>query len=340
MIDTTSWKVSVTQEQFNKIISRSKEYTEYDHEIKETRFRILRNNLDIGSYDSNITIKCFESQTLYLEFSVAKQRLGNNVELLYPSQLEQALAGVHKNLVDRFGDFPTYKNWYLTRLDLCYAWRLQDQNTAVDALKTLKTFDYPRKFKFLYKEAVMWRGKYFSLKFYLKQPEFIKHDYKKLIIYGHEVLANRIRLLSEGVLRFEITFRKETLNNIFGKKLIIYRDLIEKDKLEHILAEYLDKLLLHLDQTVMDDKQVLGKLRSAYPNRTALRLFNFYILYNSPQLNHRQILIDHYAPSTIWRNKTDIAKTGVGLPDHELSLFTLNIPSELVVNKDISLSER
>lgn len=336
MIDTTTWKVQVTEEQFNKIISRSKEYVEYDHELKQTGFRILRSNLHIGSYDSNITLKCFESQTVNLEFSVPKQHTGNNIELLYPSQLEQALKTIHANLVEHFGDFPSYKNWYLTRLDLCYAWKLQDQKTAKDALKTLKTFDYPRKFKFLYKEAVMWRGKYFSLKFYLKEPEFLKHDFKELVKKGFEEYAKRIGTLSSGVLRFEITFRKEALNNLFGKKLITYRVLLDKDLLEDTLLEYLNKLLFHLDQTVMDDKQVLECLRKTYSNRKALRLFVFYMLYNSPKLNHRQILHDHYNPSTIWRNKSDIAKAGVGLPDHNLSTFTLNIPSELVVNKDLS----
>ena len=336
MIDTTTWKVQVTEEQFNKIISRSKEYVEYDHELKQTGFRILRSNLHIGSYDSNITLKCFESQTVSLEFSVPKQHGGNNVELLYPSRLEQTLLSVHTNLLKHFGDFPSYKNWYLTRLDLCYAWKMRDQKTAVDALKTLKTFDYPRKFKFLYKEAVMWRGKYFSLKFYLKEPEFIKHDFKELVKKGFEEFAKQIGILSSGVLRFEITFRKEAINNLFGKKLITYKDLLDKEKLENTLSEYLNKLLLHLDQTVMDDKQVLECLRKTYSNRKALRLFVFYMLYNSEKINHRQILIDHYNPSTIWRNKCDIAKAGVGLPDQNLSTFTLNIPSELVVNKDLS----
>ncbi len=338
MIDTIAWSVDLTNEQLEKILSKSKEYTEYDHVSGETNFRIVRSNLDIGSFDSNITIKCYETNRAHLEFSVPKQRLGHNVELVYPSQLEQTLATVHASLVEHFGDFPSYLNWYLMRVDLCYAWRLLSQAAAEDALKVLKTFDYPRKSKYLYKDAVMWRGKYFSLKFYLKEPEFYKHDYKKLAEAGYEDLANRVAQLSKGVLRFEITFRKESLNNIFGKRLIICRDLYDKDKLEQILSQYLNKLLLNLDKSSMDDNGVLQQLRTAYANRKALRLFNFYILFNSPKLLHRQMLIDNYSNSTIWRNKSDISKSGVGLPDHDLPSFTLNIPSDLVVNKENSQS--
>jgi len=336
MIDTVSWRVMLDESQEEKILSKSKEFTEFDHSSGTTNFRIVKTNIDIGSFDSNVTIKCYESGLAHIEFSLPKQYLGNNIELLYPSRVEQAMNRVYDNLVEHFGDFPHYRNWCLTRFDLCYAWRFGDQKTAEDSLRVLKTFDYPRKNKYIYKDSVMWRGKYFSLKFYLKEPEITKHDYKKLRDKGLYELAETLRELSNGVLRFEITFRKEALNNLFNKRTLSYRDLQDKDKIETILSIYLNKLLLKLDPSTMGDRDVLKTLRNTYSNRKALRLFTFYLLYNSPKLNHRQILIDHHNPSTIWRNKSDIAKAGVGLPNHDLTSFTLDIPSDLVVNKDES----
>lgn len=184
MIDTTGWKIKVSPEQVNKIRRRSKEISKYDHDSDTSIFKFINDNIYVGSYNSSIILKCNDEDEVYIEFSVPKQYLGNNVELLYPSQLEQALAGIHKSLVDRFGDFPHYMTWKLQRLDLCYSWRLASQDEAAEALEILKTFDYPRKFKFLFPESVMWKGRAYSVKFYLKHPEFIRHDRKKLIESG------------------------------------------------------------------------------------------------------------------------------------------------------------
>lgn len=335
MIDTIAWRVILTQQQADMILKRSKEYSEFDHETNTTNFRILKDNLHIGSYDSNITIKCFEDLRASVEFSLPKQHFGNNVELLYPSQLEQALGGVYARLVDHFGDFPHYRDWFLQRLDLCYGWKYASQAFAKEALNVLKTFDYSRKSKYLYPESVMWRGKTSSIKFYLKQNEYLKHDYKKLIKLGQDDFAKRILVVSEGVLRFEITFRKPAIDYLFKNKHVTYKDILSKEFLERILGEYLGNLTMNLDKVVIDDKEALRRLKQAYPLQKAMRLFSFFKLYNSPKLNYRQIFKDHYNSSTIWRNKRDIANAKVGLPnDKSIPSFELNIPSDLVVNKE------
>lgn len=335
MIDTTGWYVDITPRQAAMIRKRSKEFSEYDHDTKETKFRLVKDNLNIGSYHSSIIIKCFEDSLVYLEFSLPKQHRGNNVELLYPAQLELALGGVHASLVDRFGSFPPYMTWHLQRLDLCYGWRFPSQASAVQALGVLKTFDYPRKSKYLYNESVMWRGRTQSIKFYLKHNEYSKHNRKKLIGSGIDPLTDPIYRLSIGVLRFEITLRKQALDNLFNKKKVTYTDLLSQPFLERTLDEYLKRLTMNLDKSVMDDRETIRRLKETYISQKAIRLFTFYKLFTSPKLNHRQILKDHYNLSTIWRNKRDIAHAKVGLPNHTNPVpFVLSIPSELVVNKD------
>lgn len=335
MIDTTGWRVALTQKQLDLILKKSVEISEYNHELEETRFRILKSNLQVGSFHSNITIRCFDELETYIEFSIPKQFYGNNVLLLYPSQLDRALGGVWQSLVDHFGDFPHYMTWRLQRLDLCYSWRYASQASAEEALAVLQTFDYPRKSKYLYKESVMWRGKTSSIKFYLKHNEYSKHTRKLLIMLDRDPDKDLIYRLSIGVLRFEITFRKEALNDLFSKKQITYKDLLSQEFLERTLARYLNALTMNLDKSVMDDKEALKRLKTHYPRQKAIRLFTFYKLYNSPQLNHRQILKDHYNPSTIWRNKKDIANAKIGLPsDKKIPSFDLTIPSTRVVHPD------
>lgn len=334
MIDTTKWRVTLTENQFNQITKLSREYSGYDNEKQVQIFRSINKDFSIGSYSNNISIKCFEDFSASLEFSVPKQHGGNNVELLYPSQLEQALAGVHRRLVDHLGDFPPYKEWQLDRLDLCYGWRYHSQAAAEEVLKIIKTFDYPRKSKYLYKESVIWRGRKLSIKFYLKRNEFLKHDFSKLKRERYQDFAYKVLELSNGVLRYEITIRKEALCYLFEKKRVTYIDLLSNSFLERILDQYLKGLTLNLDRTVMQDKDVVRVLKESYSKQKAMRLFTFYKLYSSPKLNHRQILKDHYHPSTIWRNKRDIALANVGLPSSKPVIFDLDIPSKLVVNPD------
>lgn len=327
--------MDLTPEVIQNILRRSKEYSEYDHETKTTNFRIVKDNLHFGSYESSIILKCFESEEAYIEFSIPKQYLGNNVELVYPSSLEQALAGVHGSLVDRFGAFPSYRNWRLQRLDLCYGWKYSSQASAAAILNVLKTFDYPRKNKYLYQESVMWRGKTSSIKFYLKYPEFIRHDYKKLVQLGKDEYADKILKLSEGVLRFEITFRKPAIDTLFGRRTVYYSSLLDLDFLETALDLKLGQLTMNLDKSVIDDNEALRRLKLIYPSQKAIRLLNFYILYNSTNINHRRMIRENYTYTTIWRYKSDIAKAKLGLPNFKSPVeFKLDIPSDLVVNTD------
>jgi hypothetical protein len=340
MVDTLKFKIPLSEKQFKLIQGKSCEITKTNNQNNVVEFRIINYDLEIGSYDKKITIKIFDDQYALLELSLPKFYLGNNVELLYPSQVEEALRILQNKLQEHFGDFPPYMKWSIERLDLCYGWKYDSQAFVINALSILKTFDYPRKSKYLYKESVMWKGPYYSLKFYLKQPEFIKHDYHRLKRANIHEFADRILALSDGVLRFEITIRKEQIKYIFDKKIVTYKELLNKINLEHIMGEYVSNLLLHLDHSVMDEQQVLLRLRSKnYSKRKVMALFSFYKLYLSPKLNYRQIYKDTYNNSTIWRYKKYLSEAGVGLPQLDLPInFSLEIPSRFVVNSDPSNS--
>lgn len=339
MIDTVTFWTNITKKQFDRITKRSREYIVTDNELNAIKFHGTKADLKLGSFNSNINIQS-DGETARIEFSLPKQYLGNNVELLYPSMVPVALELVQNRLRDYYGDFPSFKEWNLIRLDLCYAWKWPDKELVKKILEWLKTFDYPPKSKHPYPTSVMWRGKTFTLKFYLKNDEFIRNELNKHPdIYNKDEtgFTRRILDLSEGVFRFEITFRSGALKYVFkSKNKLNYEVLLDKQFLTDRLNFHLNKLLSNLNRKSANDRDVLSKLRAVYNKKKSIRLFEFYNLYFSPNPNDRKSLKDYYDPSTVWRKKRDIASAGVGLPNFNLPFeFDLSIPSKFVVNEDL-----
>jgi hypothetical protein len=66
MIDTTGWKIKVSTEQVRKIRRRSKEVSKYDYESDTSIFKLINDNIYVGSYDSNITLKCNGEDEVYI----------------------------------------------------------------------------------------------------------------------------------------------------------------------------------------------------------------------------------------------------------------------------------
>lgn len=150
---------------------------------------------------------------LTVELSLPKYHQGHNVYLLY--DWEKALRHLgrllQRELVGR-SKFPGIEEWRLRRLDLCYAWKLPNEETArafIDALKRLK---YPWKKPVHYPTTASWPGRTFSAKVYAKHPEFRKHDLCRMLKGGasHE-FVNWVEERSKGVVRFEITCRSQWL---------------------------------------------------------------------------------------------------------------------------------
>lgn len=307
-----------------------------NNETKETTFRIIKKSVELGSYDSKITIRCYDDETVHFELSLPKFVFGHNVFLLYPAQIEEAASMLQNRLQDYFGSFPPYKEWRVERLDICYAWKFQDQRAAYHALTVLKAFDYPRKQKHIYNSSVQWTGRSYSLKFYLKLDEFQAHGLKELknTFFSGEVLK-----LADGVLRFEVTCRKQQIEELFSRKNIYISDLSDNDFIETALEHFLGKLLSNLNPHTTNNIDVINRLTRTFSKRKAQLLWSFYKEWFSKDTYSRQILKDNYCQSTIWRKKRDLALANVGLPSEDVPLdFTLDIPSVHVVNQPMVLA--
>lgn len=175
-----------------------------------------------------------EDSCLVVEFSVPKFWYGHNIFLLYDwfNALQEFRQQFNQQLeLQGELELPALEEWKLARVDVCYAWRFPTQDLAKGFLNSLKTIKFPWKEPTIYRESILFRGASYSLKFYLKLPEFKKHDQKELIRQKASLeWINYLEKEAEGVLRVEATLRWLYLKR---NNIVTVADLIS-DKCEFL----------------------------------------------------------------------------------------------------------
>ena len=334
MIDTIKFKVRVSEEQYQLLNSKCAVLQKTKQE--ETIFRFVSDNMHLGSYERNVHIQVNPDLTVLLEFSAPKYLYGHNVYLLYPSQLEDVLAKLYQEIEGYFGSFPPYKEWILYRLDICYAWRLKNQDGVRRVMAMLLSFSYPRKDPYRRGTSIMFIGPAYSVKFYQKYEEFKKHDYKELSHEGKTKEAKDGLLLSEGVLRFEASIRRQSIKQHFGE-MADYRDACDEEYITNLLNYYLKKYFRNLETQLMTTKEIHTRLITKYGKTRGIQLFQFYVSYFTEKAIHKKLLVDTYSRTQISKNLKDIRSARVGISKESLKIeFDFSIPSVDVVNVDCS----
>jgi hypothetical protein len=152
---------------------------------------------------------------LTLEFSVPKYWYGHNIHLLYdfvtPLDHLRGLLNRQFGFKGR-GKLVDTGDWHVMRADVCYAWRFPSQKLAKRFLDSLKRLHFPRKKPIIYDDSILFTGKTYSFKVYLKLPEFKAHDRKEML-KGNASLEwiNHCEALADGVVRVEATLRRQYL---------------------------------------------------------------------------------------------------------------------------------
>lgn len=152
---------------------------------------------------------------LFIEFSIPKYWYGQNIRLLY--DFVKALKQLKSTLDQQFklrgkNRLPEIETWHISRVDVCYAWKFPSQLLAQRYLDSLKHLHFPRKRPVIYPTAILFAGSTYSLKFYLKLPEFKSHDRKELLKSNASLeWINYCESIADGVLRFEATLRQKYL---------------------------------------------------------------------------------------------------------------------------------
>ncbi len=270
---------------------------------------------------------------LYVEFSVPKLLYLNNVQLYYPVDITDLLNNLRDILINKCEvDFPKIDQWSIQRLDLCYAWKFPTQKFAQQVLNSLRGFVFPRKNIANYETSILYKGKTYSVIFYLKQPEFRDMAYKYLA-KSHPDLANEILLLSEGVLRFEVQMRKAKIKYMFKDRPggLQIADLANQELLLRTLNDFFAKLIRSPKLAIDPALIVEQKLITVYRERKAKELLLFWSNYfGSPK--QKLMITNTYDRSTINKKLKELSQAGVGVSIEDSPVADLSIPSEIVVN--------
>lgn len=336
MIDTIRFRIPLNQKCCELLKKKSIETSRYDHKTDNTLFKIYKTDIELGSYDRNINI-FFDDKypdEARVEFSVPKYVFGHNVWLLYASKVEEVIDQIYRNFCNYFGDFPHYSKWEIMRLDICYAWKFESDSIADAVLTTLHSYRYSRKEHTIYDTSIMIKGRTYSLKWYLKHPEYYKHDFKALLLKRHTQYAHEIESTAKGVLRFEATLRKDALQAEFELRRVYIKD-ITHERVQSVLKKYFKKYFKGATPQFMNTQSVARKLLSIFGKKKAKSLYEFYFIFHS---GNKQA-INNYLTFVPKRTQQyyfhELAAAGIGLPKKGLDFdFNFDIPSEYAVNQD------
>lgn len=333
MIDTIRLKIPLRPQTLAKIKSKSTETVKFSHEKKIFFFRFWQKEINTGSFDRKINIHLPEDKDeLYMEFSVPKFHYGHNVYMVSPEKLKDICENIEQFCLKHFGDFPPTYTWEITRLDLCYAWKLLDDFQVDIIIQSLKRMVAPRKITLTYTDSCYFKGREETIKFYAKHPEFHAHDFIDLKRLGHIDLAYEFLEKSRGVLRFETTLRGETLLRRFNtNKLFITEPKINTPFITQILNDTLKKVLFDNKITYMDKSTIYDKLKFAYGARRARHLYLYLLALNSDNQIDKKVL--QMGRTQNYYIKSQILEAGVGFTiDDKLIDIKLEIPSPFATN--------
>lgn len=335
MIDTIRFKIPIEKEDYRQIISQCRQKTETDCQTGRSGAVLYYKAVRLGSYDYFQSIFIYDPYAIYVEFSAPKIIYGHNIFLLYPSQLEPAVIKV-KEIVEKELQIKLidYHRWIIQRLDLCYSWKFNTQAEAYIALRTLDNYDYSRKKKTIRDTSIEYIGSAYKVKFYLKKDEYLVHDLKRLEktddIYAHELIHT-----ANGILRYEVSLKKEILN--YPSNFNLHIDDITDEFCIEKLNKYLSKLIGNNNRKTLNYLAIVELLFRKYPKQKATDLLEFYNSYFCPDKKqrdfNRKYVLKQSNRSTIYRKKKALRDVGIGIKrlENKGIDFELCIPSKNVV---------
>lgn len=330
MLDTLKLGIPLSQYQLARLRSLidsddSWQWVQHQRSTGDIRFARRRGlaKLDSPSFhrevfwdvpDSYIVGETF----LTIELSVPKFWYGTNIHLLYSfvealSELKKIL---EKILRCRFVDV---LQWQVFRVDVCYAWRCPDQRTAQMLLDALKHLHYPRKRPVIYPTAIMFTGGTYSLKFYLKLPEFLHHDRKALLKSKASLeWVEHLEQKATGVLRCEATLRRKYLKRrgiLTIKELAVptmwFEPTVEFSELNHHVLESKELFDTLVASIILDD-DLYESLEETFNSISNKELFETDIINNSLQILEDGELISS-PPAVITTTKSELKYNGGSL---------------------------
>lgn len=227
MLDTIKLGIPLSEKQFG-LLQRSvysKHHPQWGILYPDTGELVLRRTVGLAELDQESFHReirwdipsTYRADDTYLtvELSLPKLWYGHNIHLLY--DFPAAIAKLKDLLELQFGlkgknRFVDIAQWQVWRLDCCYAWRAPTQQVAQLLLDSLKHLHYPHKRPTIHPTSIVFVGATYSLKVYLKLPEFKAHDRRALLKAQAAIeWVDYLETIATGVLRYEATLRRKYL---------------------------------------------------------------------------------------------------------------------------------
>jgi II/X family phage/plasmid replication protein len=284
-----------------------------DLKTGEVEFEFFSTNLKLGSYQRNVAIKSTSNpKGLFVECSFAKYAKGNNVEMIYPHDLMSIAEKLYTELCKHVGHtLPPISTWEVYRLDICYNWLFKNKDEAVYAIDFINRIDYPRKKKHVWDTSVMHQGSAYVVKFYLKGPEFEKHD-RKEIEKKDSNRAYELKLWANNIVRFEVGLKHRYLCELYGLKKVYLTDIDSDYQIEDTLKHFLSKVFYYINNKTTTSAEVRRILSENFSKTKAMRLYQFYMGYYFDEEIKAMYLHGGLNRTTIYRYKKDLQRVGVG----------------------------
>lgn len=330
MIDTIKFLIPV-QSQIDLIKLRNKfiQFKKENLSNGSIEFEFYTSNVELGSFQRNIAIRMSDNPLgFFIEFSIPKFVKGNNVEMIHPYSLYSIIEEFYNELSFKVDyQFVHFSQWEIYKLDICYNWLFESEERAIYAMQFIQRIDYPRKQKYIYDTSVMYRGSAYTIKFYLKGPEFKKHDYKCLSYNS----ASQIYSYAKKILRFEVSFKRKHLIDMFGYDKLFIFHILDDEKILFFLNYYLnDKVFKYINLNSTNDLDVEQLLYSNFTKKKATMLYMFYKNYYFDTPIKFKIVSGGLGRTTIYRYKKDLKSIGIGF-DIPIDSSCVNVLQELVI---------
>lgn len=328
MIDTVKFLIPADKATIVRIQTKC-ERTRREHlTTKEVTYEYYREAIKVGSHNHSIIINPKETfGGIFVEFSVPKYVFGNNVEMIKPREVREHLEKFKSEMESHFDiKLSSLESWEIFRLDFCYNWTLQESTIARGAMDFIQKIDYPRKKKYLYDTSVMYKGSSYTIKFYLKGPEFLKNSRKEMEQKRGVDITSFYTEWAFMTLRYEVELKKKHLQKIYKKEQIFF-STETMETAEQVLRHYLDKVFKFVPIDQFENENVRQLISRNFSPIKALRLYQFYKAYycgDETKLLYQQGGLDR---STIYRYRKDLYKIGVTFKrlSKELEMFDMNI---------------
>lgn len=278
-----------------------------------------------GSWCRDITCVIDDfSHRIHVEVSLPKFFQGQNVDLLYDYQVRllDFVCYLYQFFRVTIPPVERIRQFEVSRVDVCYFYKHQSQIHAFDMIKAFKMWTkHKRKKVHFYDTSMMFVGRSYSLKFYLKYDEFQRHDRKdiaKNITYlldsqdkdNQKQLSDYTNMLaycesmSSGMVRCEFTIRKQKLNYDGIKTL---GDLVDLD-----IVGYYEKLLEKMGVLKMGHTQKEDYFERLKSNKKLLQYCALLETFGEDKVK------ELYNRSNIWRYNKMLAELNIHMNDFSI----------------------